>query len=297
MELRQIRYFVTVAREGGFARAADRLHIVQPAVSQQIARLERELGVRLFDRSGRRARLTAAGARLLPEAEAMLATEQRVHRIAADLTAGSAALLRLGTSQGMGHRLDRLLDALPPDIQIRLTSLPLDQRLAAVRTGQLDAAFVRALTTAPGLELLPAWTEPLAVALPASHPLAARPVLTVAELAGLPLRLAPRPDNPPLYDLILDACRAAGFEPVVAAPFTTVQDTLAEIGAGPASWTVLYESMSDTPRPARVALRPLAEHTVATSLAVPPQVPTPPLRHLIAALTEVGTAPSTPSAP
>ncbi|MET9914511.1 LysR family transcriptional regulator [Streptomyces sp. NPDC006476] len=281
MEIRQLRYFVAVTDQGGFARAAEHLHIVQPAVSQQIARLERELGVRLFERTSRRVRLTGAGERLLPEARALLAAEERILRVAGDIAAGANGVLRLGTSQGLGERLDRVLQKLPPGQQVRLSALPLAQRLAAVRAGALDAAFVRALNDAPGLELLPAWTDRLVVALPAAHPLAAKPVLELADLAGLPLRFAPREDNPPLYDLLMAACREAGFEPVRGAPFTNVQDTMAEIGTGAPSWTVLYRAAAEDVPVRRVAIRPLAGPVVITALAVLPGAPGPAVRRLL----------------
>ncbi|MCA2230014.1 LysR family transcriptional regulator [Nonomuraea aurantiaca] len=284
MEIRQLRYFVTVADEGGFARAAERLQIVQPAVSQQVARLERELGVRLFDRSTRQIRLTGAGERLLPEARALLDVEERIRHVATDIATGRDGVLRLGTSQGLGDRLDLVLQELPPKLGVRLSALPLDERLAAVRAGQLDAAFVRVLDAAPGLELLPLWTDRLVVALPAAHPLAGKPVLELGDLARLPLRLAPRADNPPLHDLVLAACRSAGFEPVCGPAFTTVQDTLAEIGTGAASWTILYQGATDLVPARRVALRPLADAEITTSLAVPPAPPGPMLRLLLDAV-------------
>ncbi|CAO5183620.1 DNA-binding transcriptional regulator, LysR family [Frankia sp. AiPs1] len=277
MELRQLTYFVTVAEEASFSRAAQRLHIVQSGVSQQVRRLERELGVRLFDRTTRQIRLSAAGERLLPEAVAALASAGRVRQVAAGIAAGAQGVLRIGTSQGLGDRLDRLLDGLR--LPVRLRSLTLGDRLAAVSAGELDAAFVRVLTTAPGLELIPLWTDPLAVALPATHPLAALPALGLADLADLPLRLAPRQDNWPFHDLIT----RSGVQLRTAAPFTTVQDTLAEIGAGEPSWTVLYTAVADTTPIRRVAFRPLTAPDAVTSLAVPPGPPTPALRHLLQA--------------
>jgi DNA-binding transcriptional LysR family regulator len=157
MEMRQLAYFVAVADELSFGRAAERLHIVQPAVSQQVRRLERELGVPLFDRSSH-VRLTAAGERLLPEARAVLAAADRVRQVAADVAAGADGILRVGTSQGLGERLDRTLEELrktAPGLQVRLVSAPAAERVARVRAGELDAAYVRAVTSAPGVELLP----------------------------------------------------------------------------------------------------------------------------------------------
>ncbi|NDU73209.1 LysR family transcriptional regulator [Actinomadura sp. DSM 109109] len=289
MELRQLEYFVAVAEEGGFGRAAERLSIVQSAVSRQVRRLERELGVPLFDRSTRRVRLSGAGERLLPEARAVLAALHRTREVAADIRGGTDGVLRLGTVHGPGDRLYRVLSelaAVAPGLQVRPRHVPAPERLSAVRSGELDAALVRALDRAPGLELLPVWTDPLYAALPAGHPLARRDELGIADLADLPLRLAPRAGNPPFHDLVTEACRAAGVSPPPGPPFTTFQETLADIGAGAASWTVFYE-VAGLPELPHVAVRRLGGLSLTTSLAVPPGPPAPALRHLLHALHRV----------
>ncbi|SHG80849.1 LysR family transcriptional regulator [Streptoalloteichus hindustanus] len=288
VELRQLRYFLAVAEEGGFGRAAERLTIVQSAVSQQIRRLERELGLTLFDRSTRRVRLSAAGERFLPEARAVLAAADRARAVAAEIVAGDEGVLRLGVIHGPGDRLYRALAALAavaPALRVRLTRAAPAERVAAVRSGALDAAFVRGLTAAPGLEALPVWTDPLHVALPADHPLAAEPSLSLEQLAALPLRLAPRERNPFFHGLITSACRAAGVEPPAGPAFTGLQETLTEIGSSSPSWTVFYQVSGLPPAP-RVALRPLAAPAVVTSLVVPAGPPSPALRHLLHALRE-----------
>jgi DNA-binding transcriptional LysR family regulator len=284
VEIRQLHYFAAVAEELSFARAAQRLHIVQPAVSQQVRRLERELGVQLFDRTSRRVRLTAAGERLLPEVRSVLTAVDRTRQVAAEVAADSTGILRLGTSQGLGERLDEALCELTrvaPTLQVRLVAAPAKQRIAHVRSGLLDAAFVRNLDGADGVELLPMWGEPLVVALPATHPLAAEPVIRLLALRDLPLRLASREANRPFHDLITEACRAAGFDPLVGPAFTNAQDTLAEIGSGPPSWTVFYESAAKQLPVRRIAYRRLAAPTAQTFLAVPPGAPTPTLRLLL----------------
>ncbi|MFD9907288.1 LysR family transcriptional regulator [Streptomyces sp. NPDC059063] len=286
MELRQLQYFAAVADEGGFSRAAERLGIVQSAVSQQVRRLERELGVALFHRSTRSVELSAAGERLLPEARAVLAAAERTRQVAADLASGDGGLLRLGAVQGPGDRVQRLLAELAdaaPRLHVRLRRLDLADRLAAVRSGELDAALVRAVAKAPGLELLPVWSDPLYVALPSGHPLAGDASLRLEQLAGLPLRLAPREANAPFYDLVTGALRAAGAQPTLGPPFTTLQETLAEIGGSAPSWTVFYE-VTGLPSYPRVAVRPLAAPDVTTYLAVPPGVPGPALRRLLGIL-------------
>ncbi|MFJ8079019.1 LysR substrate-binding domain-containing protein [Streptomyces sp. NPDC096205] len=286
MELRQLQYFLAVAEEGGFARAADRIGIVQSAVSQQIRKLERDLGVTLFDRSTRHVHLSAAGERLLPEARLVLEAARRTRQVAADITAGAAGVLRLGTIHGPGEFLYRALAELAethPGLQVRLKRLSAAERVAAVREGGLDAALIRAMTAEPGLRLIPLRTDPLHVALPARHPLAAEPRLALAQLADLPLRLAPREKNPPFHDLVSDALRAAGVSPPPGPEFTSLRETLAEIAVGPPSWTVFYDVSGLPPAPG-ITIRPLDEPSVPTSLAVRQGELPPALRHLTGSL-------------
>lgn len=273
MELRQVNYFVTLAEELHFGRAAERLHVVQPAVSQQIQRLERELGVELFDRTRRRVSLTSAGKRLLPEAYAVLASVKRAVDTIADPEDEEVRVLRLGTTEGLGERLDVILAKLretEPALQVSLHSVPAWARLEHVREEQLDAALVRLVKNRKGLELIPVWEERLVAVLPAGHRLAGKPALALRELAELPLRLVPREANPAFFDFVMQACRDAGFEPRLEAPFTTLQNTFAEIGAGQASWTLMYEGIIGTVVPKRVAFRRLLdpEMKTSTSLAV-----------------------------
>jgi DNA-binding transcriptional LysR family regulator len=241
MELRQLRYFVTLAEELHFGRAAERLHIVQPAVSQQLRRLEAELGARLVDRSTRRVALTAAGERFLPEARAVLAAAER----ARDAVAASATL-RLGTSTGLGERLPRVLAELArlaPGRTVELVRVPAPARLRQVADGTLDAALLRGAPDHPGVRIEPLWTDPLAVALAATHPAAGAASVALARLRDLPVRMPPRTANPALFDLVTAACRAAGFQPALA-PALNDQDMLAAIAAGPPTWTVYYRTQA-----------------------------------------------------
>lgn len=273
MELRQLRYFVTVAEELHFGRAAERLHIAQPAVSQQVQRLERELKVQLLDRSPRRVRLTEAGLRFLPAARAVLAAADQARASVAELAGGRAEVFRLGTVTGLGERLDLVLDgfaAKAPRVQVELVTLPVRERLAEVADGRLDAAFVRAPSAedSPDLEFLPAWDDPLVVALPARHPLAEHPQVRIADLASVPLRLTERRNHPALVDLVLNACQRAGFEPIPAPTSTTLQDTLAAVGTGSPMWTVVYASNARQVHTPRVAFRPFADGGLALPIAL-----------------------------
>ena len=267
MELRQLSYFVTVAEEMHFGRAAERLHIAQPAVSQQVQRLERELGVELFDRSPRRVALTEAGARFLPEARAVLAAVARAKAAVATDRSLSPGVLRLGTSAGLGDHLDRLLDRLVPGLIVELVYGPTAERAEKVRDGRLDATFVRGTLDYPGLRCIPVWREPLFVALSARHPLAGEPAVKLADLAPFPLRLTERRNNTPLVDLVVRACHEAGFTPVPAPVAAVLTDSLALIGTDD-SWTVVYAAHARQMPSGRVVFRPLAGTRLALSTAL-----------------------------
>jgi len=266
VEFRQIQYFVTVAEVLNFGRAAEQLGIGQPGVSQQIARLERELGVQLFDRSARAVRLTEAGQRFLPAARSVLAAVEHARTAA---TAAPTRRLRLGTSTGLGERLEVVVAELSSEgMHVELVSTSTRARLERVKAGQLDAAFVRGTDEAAGLEFVPVWEDDLLIALPRTA--APGHDVDLTDLRELPLRITDRRTNPPLVDLVLSACAAAGFEPVLGPRSNNLQDTHAAIGAGAPSWTVIYESHARLLREGRVVFRrPRPRLALTTSLAVP----------------------------
>ncbi|MCU1643350.1 MAG: LysR family transcriptional regulator [Nocardia sp.] len=282
MELRQLEYFVAVARDRHFGRAAERLHIGQPAISQQIRRLERELGAELLDRSPRHVRLTTAGACFLPEAEAVLAAAARAQAVIAEHAAQRTATLRIGTSAGLGAHLDLILDelaALAPDLVVDLVSAPTRARVEQVVAGELDATFLRDRSDPaelPGVQLIPLWADPLVAALPARHPLAQNETVPLEDIAKLPLRLTHRRNNPVLVDLVVGACHAAGVEPLPGPNSVNMADTLTTIGTGRPSWTVVYASHAARLRTARVAFLPFrapAELSLTTFLVTRAETP------------------------
>ncbi|CAL9286292.1 hypothetical protein SUDANB25_01154 [Streptomyces sp. SudanB25_2051] len=295
VELRQLEYFVAVAEELGLGRAAERLEAPEGEVGHRIDGLERELGLRLFERGAppRHVRLTAAGERLLPEARAALAAAERVRQTAAGIATGTEGLLRLGTSRAFADRVYRALGTLAerrPRLRVRLERAPQEARLAAVRSGTFDAALVRTVRRAEGIALYSVWTEPLLAALPAGHPLAAPDVLHPAQLARLPLRLAPRETNPALHDLVTSA--VPDWTP--GPPFTTLPATLDDLAAAAEpSWTVFHPA-GPLPRDRRLAIRPLGAPRVPVSLAVRPGRLAPAVRALLEALTATAEPPYTP---
>lgn len=268
MELRTLRYFVTVAEELHFGNAAKRLRIVQSAVSQQIARLERELDVRLFDRTSRTVRLTPAGERVLAAARDTLSAAARVRVVAGERD----ARVRIGVASCVTPRVDRALNrlrdaerAVAPD----LVSLPVGARVDAVRAGELDVALVRGAFASTSVTAAHAWSEPVHVVLPVTHPAAGAESVRFGDLDPDGLRLPARETDPPLFDALL----ASLPWPPRQAPSGDLVSVLFEIGSGDRAWTVLPAEQlgAETPRLRQLPLDPplTVDGHVVTSLATP----------------------------
>lgn len=190
MELRQLATFVAVAEEGSFTRAADRLHVVQSAVSAGVRNLEKELGVRLFDRSTHRVKLTDAGRALLPEARVTLTAAQAAKDAVDEARGGLRGTVVLGTMQAQGMRAIDLAGILAafraehPAVEVEIRHVGGSTEMAnEVRDGRLDLAFVALPGDGPsGLELIPLAHEPIMLAVAAGHPLADRADIELAAL-------------------------------------------------------------------------------------------------------------------
>lgn len=213
--IRHLRYFVVVAEELHFGNAAERLGMAQPPLSQRVQRLERELGVRLFDRSRRRVALTPHGEMLLGEAREILARVDRMFDTMAG--AADAAVLRAAVPPDLGGVIIAALIAAyrerRPEVRLSLSEIPTSEQVAAIRDGALDAGIVRHPIDADGLELGPVFSQPVGVLLPEGSPLAATPAVHLADLGDRPLVLFPRETAPGLFDEVLTICRRYGFVP------------------------------------------------------------------------------------
>ncbi|MCX8562368.1 LysR substrate-binding domain-containing protein [Mycolicibacterium mucogenicum] len=188
MELRQFEYFVAVAEEANFTRAAERIHVAQPAVSAQIARLERELGEPLFDRARREVRLTAAGHAVLPHARAALAAAADARTAVAELSDLVRGSVTIGTVTAhdvdMPSLLARFHEA-HPHVDITLGTANSDALIEAIRTGQLDAAIVSVGAELPaGLAAVVVTDQPIVAAVALDDPWHTRRSARLAELAG-----------------------------------------------------------------------------------------------------------------
>ncbi|MDQ6804475.1 MAG: LysR family transcriptional regulator, partial [Actinomycetota bacterium] len=190
MELRQLATFVAVAEEGSFTRAADRLHVVQSAVSAGLRNLEKELGTMLFDRTTHSVELTDSGRALLPEARATLAAAQAARDAVEEASGGLRGTVVLGTMQAQGMRAIDLAGVLAafraehPRVEVKIRHSGGSSAMAEeVREGRLDLAFVSLPGDTPaGLELLPLASEPIMLALPAGHPLAVTADIEISAL-------------------------------------------------------------------------------------------------------------------
>jgi DNA-binding transcriptional LysR family regulator len=194
MELRQLAVFVAVAEEASFTRAADRLHMVQSAVSASVRGLERELGAALFDRTTRRVELTDTGDALLPEARQVLSAVNAAREAVDQVSGGLRGTLRLGTMQGQAMRpisVPRLVAgfrAEHPGVEIHVSHTGGSVAMAEeVRTGRLDLAFLSLPDRRPaGLTLTPISSERMQIACARDHPLAARTEVDLAAVADEP---------------------------------------------------------------------------------------------------------------
>ena len=206
MNLRRLRYFAVLAQERHFRRAAERLHIAQPGLSQQIKVLEEELGVALFDRTPHGVTLTAAGQVLLEEGVPLLGQLDRVEqRVRAAVEHRQRELRIVHTRSVIGDLPDeavRRYRACHPDDRLLIDTAWTTSNLAMLRSGEVDVAFVRLPVADPGIEVLPLGETELVAILPADHPLARRRALDPSDLRGYPIVSWPRTQAPGYFDSI-----------------------------------------------------------------------------------------------
>jgi DNA-binding transcriptional LysR family regulator len=217
MELHQLEYFVAVAEEGGFTRAAARLRIAQPGVSAQVRKLERELGQPLLDRTGRTVRLTAAGRAVLPFARAALGAVDGARHAVDELTGLTRGRVAVGTVTSHTVDLATILaefNAAHPAVEITLVEDASERLVDAVREGRLDAAIIAFAQTPEGLGVHLVADEEIDAAVWPGHELATRDSIPLATLRDRALICLPRGGG---IRAILDAaCAEAGFTPRVA---------------------------------------------------------------------------------
>lgn len=219
MELRHFRYFLAVAQEGNVTRAAEKLGIGQPPLSQQILALEREMGVQLFKRTGHGVTLTESGEALVADAKRLLDDAQNAVLNAQRAGRGETGHISLGftASSAFNPAVPALIRAFRnayPGVGLSLTEGNTAQLLTYLEEGRLDLAFLRpGLHSLTGIALYRIADERMQIVLPIKHALAKKKSVALSDLAGESFVLIPRAASPTLHDEIVSACRAAGFEP------------------------------------------------------------------------------------
>jgi DNA-binding transcriptional LysR family regulator len=215
VELRQLEYALAVADELHFGRAAARMHVTQQSVSEQIRRLERELGAPLFTRTSRRVALTTVGETFLPEARRVVAAARHALDVGRRASQGHTNQLRVGYAEDLDPRLIQLaapqLGIRAPSVRVTPQPMTTPDQLNALAERRLDLAFGWTPNLTPDLAALPVTREPLVVALAADHPLATVAAVDPVLLSHQPLALVPREVNPPLHDRIVGQLVARGI--------------------------------------------------------------------------------------
>ena len=271
MELRHLRYFVAVAEELHFTRAAERLHIGQPPLSQQIQALEAELGAQLFERSKRWVRLTEAGRLFLDDARRILALAEQAAVTARRAQRGEAGELRIGFTFSTPftplfatviNRYRKLF----PLVSLTLHEMATLPQIEAIGQRTLDLGFVRppevAIPDSVALSILR--KDPLLLVLPSAHPLAGQAEIAIRDLAGQAFVMYPKDAGTGIYPQIFRLCRAAGFVPHIAQEAGEASTIIGLVAAG-CGISVLPASF-DRIRMDGVCYRPIADPEASTSL-------------------------------
>jgi DNA-binding transcriptional LysR family regulator len=236
MEFRQLRYFVTVARELHFAKAAEHLDITQPALSKQIRVLERELETELFTRTKRTVKLTKAGEVFLVEAQQLLQQAEKAIKLAKRTAIGEVGRLNIGfTATATYTVLPELIGRFRvhyPQVELEMLELSTEAQVTAINQGQIDLGFLHPPIDNRGLEIYPLLAEEFVAVLPKQHHLFSKQSLSLEDLAKESFILHPRSEGPFLYDGFLKLCRQGGFQPQIVKEVGNHQTRICLVAAG-----------------------------------------------------------------
>lgn len=237
MELRHLRYFITVAEQGSFSAAARLLHVAQSAISEQLTDLEREIDVPLFVRSQKKTTLTPVGEIFLKEARRVLATAHHAVETAQRANRGEVGKLRIGFFAGsVGVNFPRLIREfrrLHPGVQLSMVEMISTQQWPALVEGRIDIGFTRRLEPefSTRLKSQIVQQDPIVAILPKGHPAAPGPI-DLRALAREPFVLSSRETSPAVFDKVIELCSEAGFSPRIASISTVWSSVVLMVQAG-----------------------------------------------------------------
>jgi DNA-binding transcriptional LysR family regulator len=236
VELRQLRYFLAIAEEGGFSRAAERLHVSQPPLSTQIRSLEEELGAQLLARTNRGVSLTAAGQVFYEEVRGVLARLDNARAKALQADRGDVGLLSVGfvsiADYGILPPALKSFRVQFPLVEVQLHELTTDAQVRELRAARLDLGLGLAPVEEPDLEFRSILREELVLAAPADHPFPKGDAVDLRALARASFIVPPRDVAPGLYDLTISRCRAAGFAPRIVQNARQMQTVIGLVSCG-----------------------------------------------------------------
>ncbi|MFA6232297.1 MAG: LysR substrate-binding domain-containing protein [Rhodanobacter sp.] len=287
MDIRHLRYFVAVAEELHFARAAERLHIEQSPLSRAIKDLEYDLDVQLLKRTTRSTELTWAGQAFLDQARRVLSMVAHAKTIAKSAAQGYHGHLRIAVSDGLAQpHLSSLLARCreeEPDVEIRLFEMPFAQQLSGLRHDLLDAGFALASDVGAHLVAKPVWTDPVAVVVPARHPLVAHKRIPLAEALKYPLVMCHPEAGSGCHRQIEAMLRSHPVDPTIADYATSLELMLTLVGAGYGIGFAIASQVALFQRD-DVVVRPVAGRApmLITYLIYADREPSEPLRQFIA---------------
>jgi DNA-binding transcriptional LysR family regulator len=270
VELRQLRYFIAVAEELHFTRAAARLHIAQPPLSQQIQQLERELRTPLLHRTSRNVELTEAGRAFLDEARRTVAQAERAAQVARQAAMGPSAQLHLAFVDSSLHgyvpQLLRMHRRAQPNTHVTLTERSSGQQVEAIQRGEVQVGLLRPTRGGPQVVMEEIGRERLVAAIPADHPLGRRAEVSIDDLSGLPMVFFERSVAPGLHDQLMGLFRGAGAPPLIVQEASEGHTIVGLVAAG-LGVSLVPETLSAW-RQRDVVYRPLADAAARVAMCV-----------------------------
>ena len=269
--VRHLWLFLAVAEEQHFGRAAKRLGMSQPPLTEQIQTLEQALKVKLFERSRRGTKLTPAGAAILPAVKKFAEQLERLELAVREAATGQRSMLTVGAiTSAMVDVLPPLIEkmnATHPDVTISMREIDSVEAVTLLQSGDIDLAFARLEgDLGSGIKSMPLREDRLAVALPKSHPLAARSRIRLASLVEEEFVMFYRRVSPGYFDSLVTACRNAGFSPRIVHEVGSVASQIAFVGCG--QGVALIPSAMKQMASETVAVRPLTERLSVVTTAV-----------------------------